>query len=162
LLVALRTCWDPERSDPTPWIALPMQAKLWLRDANGQRQSRNLMIRAISETGVVPQQNQAMDGGWWPEALQLCGAALPVLPLSPQWSEEGSLRWQWTTETTAVREAFLLWLYCRPGAWPQRMAAPEWRALTALLKRLLRPLVVRESVPLSLVPQQPPPGSGGW
>ena len=162
LLVALRTCWDPERSDPTPWMALPMQAKLWLRDANGQRLSRNLMIRAISETGVVPQQNQAMDGEWWPEALQLCGAALPVLPLSPQWSEEGSLRWQWTTETTAVREAFLLWLYCRPGAWPQRMAAPEWRAMAALLKRLLRPLVERERVPLSLVPQQPPPGSGGW
>ena len=53
LLVALRACRDPAAGDPSPWLALPLQATLRGLDANGQPMEHTVAIEALSEAGVA-------------------------------------------------------------------------------------------------------------
>jgi cellulose synthase (UDP-forming) len=163
LLVALRACRDPAAGDPSPWLALPLQASLRGMDANGRFVEHSVAIEALSETGV------ALAPGAWPQdgktawlELRIASApGLPTLSLAPQAQSCSRLSWAWERGPADAREQFLRWLYGRPGAWPQRQAPPEWRALLALLLRLISP--GREPQRLSLVPQQlPVPGTPGW
>jgi cellulose synthase (UDP-forming) len=166
LLVALRACRDPATGDPSPWLALPLQASLRGMDANGRLVEHSVAIEALSETGVALAAGGLPQGGTtaW---LELHIASVPVLPtlyLAPQAESAPRLSWDWERGTGVVREQFLGWLYGRPGAWPQRQAPPEWRALLALLLRLISP--GRERQRLSLVPQQlqqqPAPDTPAW
>lgn len=162
LLVALRVCRDPAAGDPSPWLALPLQA--WLRglDHNGQPVERLVAIEAVSETGVALAPGALPPDGTaeWMELRAVDVAGLPALPLAPQAQASTRLNWAWSPDSSVVREQFLSWLYGRPGAWPQRQAPAEWRALLALLRRLISP--GRQRQRLSLVPQQlaPPPARG--
>ncbi len=162
LLVALRACRDPAAGDPNPWLALPLQATLRGRDATGQRVEHTVAVEALSETGAalapgaLPQDGKTA----WLELHIASATGLPTLPLAPQAESAPRLSWDWERGSGVVREQFLGWLYGRPGAWPQRQAPPEWRALLALLRRLISP--GRERQRLSLVPQQPAPGTTAW
>ena len=154
LLVALRACCDPDADDPSPWLALPLQALLRGADPTGQPMERLVSIRAISEIGLAlsPEALPATDTP--PRlTLRILGVPeLPELPVSPRASTYSRLDWAWDHRTHAEREQFLGWLYGRPGAWPKRQAPNEWRALLALLRRLISPWQQRHR--LSLVPQQ--------
>jgi cellulose synthase (UDP-forming) len=166
LLVALRACRDPAAGDPTPWLGLALGGELLGRDGRGHPWQRAVQIAALSERGVLLRgAAAALPDGCRLKRLQLelPGTALPPLPLQAQ-ARNGRLSWAWPAEPCHEREAFLRWLYGRSGAWPQRQAPPEWRALLALLRRLLSPGRARRTAQLSLVPQQlvapPAPGTG--
>ncbi|MEN9387394.1 MAG: hypothetical protein RLZZ255_370 [Cyanobacteriota bacterium] len=159
LLVALRACRDPAAGDPSPWLALPLQGLLRGLDQTGHPVEHLVAIRAVSETGVAlaPGALPADATVQWLElrmanAHDLNAPGLPALPLAPQVQSGTRLSWAWCRDSAAVREQFLGWLYGRPGAWPQRQAPPEWRALLALVHRLISP--GWEQQRLSLVPQQ--------
>jgi cellulose synthase (UDP-forming) len=159
LLVALRACRDPAAGDPSPWLALPLQGLLRGLDQTGHPVEHLVAIRAVSETGVAlaPGALPADATVQWLElrmanAHDLNAPGLPGLPLAPQVQSGTRLSWAWCRDSPAVREQFLGWLYGRPGAWPQRQAPPEWRALLALVRRLISP--GWEQQRLSLVPQQ--------
>jgi cellulose synthase (UDP-forming) len=166
LLVALRACRDPAAGDPSPWLALPLQATLRGRDANGQPMEDTVAIEALSEAGVALAPGALPpDGTTELRELRIASApGLPALPVANQAQSASRLSWAWERGPADAREQFLRWLYGRPGAWPQRQAPPEWRALVALLLRLISP--GRERQRLSLVPQQleppPAPGTPAW
>jgi len=166
LLVALRACRDPAAGDPSPWLALPLQASLRGRDATGQPVEHTVAIEALSETGVSLAPGALPPDGTteWRELRLASAPGLPALPLASQAQSGPRLSWDWDRGSGVLREQFLGWLYGRPGAWPKRQAPPEWRALLALLLRLISP--GRERQRLSLVPQQfePPqaPGTPVW
>ncbi len=166
LLVALRACRDPAAGDPSPWLALPMEASLRGRDATGQPVEHTVAIEALSEAGVALAPGALPPDGTaeWRELHIATAPGLPALPLASQAQSGSRLSWAWERGPADAREQFLRWLYGRPGAWPQRQAPPEWRALLALLQRLISP--GRERQRLSLVPQQlkppPAPGTPAW
>ena len=168
LLVALRACLDPATSDPSPWLALPLQARLYGRTPAGQPLELAAAISAISETGVTLHEPAALPAGFRAEWLALHvpeEMELPDLPVKTQPAHRTShLAWVWSRESAASRETFLGWLYGRPNAWPQRQAPPEWRALLALLGRLINPMPPHQRQ--SLVPQQlaapKGPGKPDW
>jgi cellulose synthase (UDP-forming) len=154
LLVALRACRDPAAGDPSPWLALPLQASLRGLDHTGQPVELQVAIEALSETGVVLAPSTLPTDGIT-ACLKLKARdipALPALPLAPHAPSGTHLRWAWERGPVGAREQFLGWLYGRPGGWPQRQAPQEWRALLALLRRLISPGRGRQR--LSLVPQQ--------
>jgi cellulose synthase (UDP-forming) len=154
LLVALQACRDPAAGDPSPWLALNLQASLRGLDHAGHPVQELVAIEALSETGVALAPGTLPPEGiaGWLELRVSNVPGLPALPLAPQVHRGSHLSWAWEQAPAVVREQFLGWLYGRPGAWPQRQAPPEWRALLALLRRLVSP--GREQQRLSLVPQQ--------
>jgi cellulose synthase (UDP-forming) len=154
LLVALQACRDPAAGDPSPWLALNLQASLRGLDHAGHPVEQLVTIEALSETGVALAPGTLPPEGiaGWLELRISNVPGLPALPLAPQVHRGSHLSWAWEQAPAVVREQFLGWLYGRPGAWPQRQAPPEWRALLALLRRLVSP--GREQQRLSLVPQQ--------
>ena len=166
LLVALRACRDPAAGDPSPWLALPLQASLRGLDATGQPVEYTVTIEALSEAGVALAPGALPPDGTteWRELRIASAPGLPAMPLAPRNQSGTRLSWAWERGPAEAREQFLRWLYGRPGAWPQRQAPPEWRALLALLRRLISPGQERQR--LSLVPQQlqppPAPGTPAW
>jgi cellulose synthase (UDP-forming) len=166
LVVALRACQDPPAGDPTPWLALNLPATLQARDAQGLPQRCSVRVHALSERGAVLVNPPPLGEGWTLDQLQLNGPggpALPLLPLesAPAMASSHTLRWATSQGALPAREAFIAWLYSRPQGWPERQAPPEWRALGALLARLIRPAWGHQPERLSLVPQQlgPVPGT---
>ena len=162
LLVALRACWDPPRRDPTPWLGIALPATLQASGPGGERLSLPVQITALSETGAALEGLAALPLGSRLQSLQLSqahtGCDLPPLPLSI--SATGGSRVSWSgaqaadPEARQAQRALQRWLYGRPGAWPQRQAPPEWRALAALLAVVVRPGPALQPERLSLVPQQ--------
>ena len=160
LLVALRACRDPAAGDPTPWLAVRLPATLIAQDPAGLPIEWPVQVCALSEGGAALENPVGLPPGHRLEQLQLRApnADLPPLALQPQLDENQLLRWAWPAEGSAAKERFQGWLYGRPGAWPERLAPPEWRAFGALLRRLISP-GWGQRPRLSLVPQQlePPP-----
>jgi cellulose synthase (UDP-forming) len=161
LLVALRACQDPPAGDPTPWLGISTAATLTLRDPRNQRHAWPVQVCALSEVGAALRDPPGLPEGWRLEELQLLGSgpsALPALPLEPQAPCPARLLWARDDGARSAREQLVDWLYSRPGAWPERQASPEWRALVTLVVRLLKP---PPGPRLSLVPQQlEPPAQG--
>lgn len=163
LLVALRACHDPAAGDPTPWLALSLPARLLTSAPAGQPREWAVRIAALSEQGAVLASAEGLPGAVACGELVLLapGTDLPPLPLQPALVDGQRLAFAWSDGTIPAREQFLGWLYGRPLAWPERQAPPEWRALGALLLRLLNPDRGQRPQRLSLVPQQvlllPPP-----
>ena len=158
LLVALRACWDPPAADPTPWLAIRLPGQLQVITPGGQRLQLPVETTALSEAGAALKGLEALPPGSQALVLQLCpdstGVPLPPLPIAPQTSIGAEVRW--SADAPEARAALQCWLYGRPAAWPLRQAPPEWRALAALLQRLIRPPGARSQ--RSLVPQQLGPG----
>ena len=154
LLVALRACWDPPAADPTPWLALHLPAQLTAIGPVGGHLELPVHTTALSELGAVLQGLEALPSGSRSLTLHLCpartGRPLPPLPVQADASRPDQVLW--SPQAPEARAALQRWLYGRPGAWPQRQAPPEWRALAALLQRLLTPPGGRPH--RSLVPQQ--------
>jgi len=150
LWIALRACWDPPARDPAPWQAACLPAEL--EDSGGQR--RPCRITALSESGVELELATSMPAQLKIKRLRWTD---DVSPLTVAWeSTQGNrlaLRWQELNDQT--RQQLILWLFCRPGCWPDRQAPPEWRALVALISRLFI-LPSRRPFHRCLMPQTPP------
>jgi len=155
LLVALRACRDPAAGDTTPWLGIRLPATLMARDPTGLPIEWPVQVCALSERGAALEHPVALAPGHSLEQLQLRApqADLPPLALQPQLDGTQRLRWAWPAERSNAKEHFHGWLYSRPGAWPERLAPPEWRAFGALLRRLISP-GWEQRPRLSLVPQQ--------
>ena len=150
LWIALRACWDPPARDPAPWQAVCLPAEL--EDSDGQR--RPCRITALSESGAelelatpLPAELKITQLRWTADV-----SPLPVIWERTQ-GNRLALRWQELSDQT--RQQLILWLFCRPGCWPERQAPPEWRALIALISRLII-LPSRRPFHRCLMPQTPP------
>ena len=150
LWIALRACWDPPARDPAPWQAACLPAEL--EDSDGQR--RPCRITALSESGAelelatpLPAELKITQLRWTADV-----SPLPVIWERTQ-GNRLALRWQELSDQT--RQQLILWLFCRPGCWPERQAPPEWRALIALISRLFI-LPSRRPFHRCLMPQTPP------
>ena len=132
LWIALRACWDPPARDPAPWQAALLPAALETSDG----QWASCQITALSESGVELNMPGAISSQLTITRLRWTDAvpALPVVQESRQ-GERFALRWRELSDRH--RQLLILWLFCRPGCWPDRQAPPEWRALMALISRLL-------------------------
>lgn len=156
LLVALRACHDPAAGDPTPWLSLKLSARLEVRDLRGDVHTCLVNLDALSEIGARLTDPVSLPEGWHLAQLQLLvddHNDLPPLPLQDQATASSIVQWADDTAAMTARESLILWLYSRPGAWPERQAPPEGQALLALLERLFR-RSGGEPDRLSLVPQQ--------
>ena len=94
--------------------------------------------------------------------LDLAPLDLAPLDLAPFPAAGELLSVNWAGEANASVVELRRWLFSRPGAWPDRLAPPEWPALLALLRQLARRPVAPAPGRRSLVPQQlhPEPGPG--
>ncbi|WP_255003695.1 glycosyltransferase family 2 protein [Cyanobium sp. HWJ4-Hawea] len=163
LLVALRACWDPAASDPTPWLAIQMPALLQGELADGSPWSVTGVVRALSEAGAEWQGSEPLPAGAHSLKLELQlqlqqQASLPPLTLEGLELITGqSNLWQacWDRADQQAMVALVSWLYGRPDAWPERQAPPEWRSLAALLARLFKPAQPLGPGRRSLVIQKP-------
>ena len=132
-LIALRACWDPAIDEASPWFAVDLDG--WISDAGGHRHP--CRITAISENGAE---------------LSFRGAAPPLVASSRlQWDRRvpallfsvkaigaSAHAVDWEPMDTMQRRALMQWLYGRDQCWLDRSAPQEWKALLALLKRLLQ------------------------
>ena len=164
LLVALRACWDRPCPDPTPWLGIKVNVSLW----GPEQQQLKGRLTALAETGadlVLP--GPVPVGPGWRLVLDAgAGSLLPLdlapLDLAPLPAAGELLSVSWAGEANASVVELRRWLFSRPGAWPDRLAPPEWPALLALLRQLARRPVAPGPGRRSLVPQQlhPEPGPG--
>lgn len=171
LLVALRACWDRPCPDPTPWLGINVNVRLW----GPEQQQLKGRLTALAETGadlvlpgpgpVGPGCRLVLDAGAG-SLLPLDLAPLDLAPLylAPLPAAGELLSVSWAGEARASVVELRRWLFSRPGAWPDRLAPPEWPALLALLRQLARRPVAPGPGRRSLVPQQlhPEPGHGPW
>ena len=171
LLVALRVCWDRPCPDPTPWLGIKVNVSLW----GPEQQQLKGRLTALAETGadlvlpgpvpVGPGWRLVLDAGAG-SLLPLDLAPLDLAPiyLAPLPAAGELLSVSWAGKSSASVVELRRWLFSRPGAWPDRLAPPEWPALLALLRQLARRPVAPGPGRRSLVPQQlhPEPGHGPW
>ncbi len=170
LLVALRVCWDRPSPDPTPWLGLSLPATL---QGPGGQQCQG-QLTALSETGadlLLTGPGPGPVGSGWQLLLELdadANKALPPLtlaPFPPSAAAGGRLSVGWDLQASAAVVELQRWLFSRPGAWPDRLAPPEWQALLALLSQLARrpqpPEAGRRSLVLQQLPPRPGPGGSG-
>ncbi len=149
-LVALRACWDPPQSDPSPWLSLDQPAEL--TDAGGHR--HKCRITAISESGVelafakgVPPIVASSQLQWTSDV-----EPLPVVLLQTQ-PRRAAL--SWGNLSQRQQHSLIRWLFCRDGIWPERLPRRELMGLLMLLKRLLLGGSAPAPFNRCLVPRQP-------
>ena len=150
LWIALRACWDPPARDPAPWQAACLPAEL--EDSDGQR--RPCRITALSESGVELELATSMPAQLKIKRLRWTADVSP-LPVIWERTQGNRLALRWQELSDQTRQQLILWLFCRPGCWPERQAEPEWRALIALISRLFI-LPSRRPFHRCLMPQTPP------
>ena len=150
LWIALRACWDPPARDPAPWQAACLPAEL--EDSDGQR--RPCRITAISESGAELELDTPLPAELQVKRLRWTDDVSP-LPVAWERTQGNRLALRWQELSDQTRQQLILWLFCRPGCWPERQAPPEWRALIALISRLII-LPSRRPFHHCLTPQTPP------
>ena len=150
LWIALRACWDPPARDPAPWQAACLPAEL--EDSDGQR--RPCRITAISESGAELELDTPLPAELKIKRLRWTDDVSP-LPVAWERTQGNRLALRWQELSDQTRQQLILWLFCRPGCWPERQAPPEWRAFMALTSRLFR-LPSRRPFHRCLMPQSPP------
>ena len=147
-LVALRACWDPPQSDPTPWFAVQADGTI----SHPEAEKVACKISAISENGAELELQPGTQPPPWGNTW-LCWDEQPIrlqILLTAQQGCRISVAWQ--ALSPAQREALQHWLYQRQDCWIDRQPPPEWRALLALLKRTLLGAPTPAPLQRSLVP----------
>tara|TARA_B100000674_G_scaffold425537_1_gene379230 strand:- start:122 stop:436 length:315 start_codon:yes stop_codon:yes gene_type:complete len=81
--------------------------------------------------------------------------AVPALPVVLERRQGKRFALRWRELSDRHRHQLILWLFCRPGCWPDRQAPPEWKAFMALISRLLT-LPARRPFHRCLTLQTPP------
>ena len=149
-VVALRACWDPPQSDPSPWLSLDQPAEL--TDAGGHRHP--CRITAISESGVeltfatgVPPIVASSQLHWTSD--------VPPLPVEVLQTQPRRAALNWGDLSQRQQHSLIRWLFCSDGAWPERLPRREFIGLLMLLKRLLLGGSTPAPFNRSLVPRQP-------
>lgn len=132
LVIALRACWDPPSQDPAPWQGVETSA--WLQDAGGHRHACTL--EAISESGAELQLHAQGTPLVASTTLGWC-QDVPSLPVRLETAQGQRVAVRWGPLNARERELLIRWLFCRPNCWRDRIAPPEWRALGALIARLV-------------------------
>ena len=150
LWIALRACWDPPARDPAPWQAACLPAEL--EDSDGQR--RPCRITALSENGAELELDTPLPAELKIKRLRWTDDVSP-LPVAWERTQGNRLALRWQELSDQTRQQLILWLFCRPGCWPERQAPPEWRALIALISRLII-LPSRRPFHRCLMQQTPP------
>ena len=150
LWIALRACWDPPARDPAPWQAALQPAAL--ENSSGQWQS--CQLTAISESGVELTMPDAISPELSCSRLRWTDD-LPALPVELESRQGKRLALRWRELSDRHRQQLILWLFCRPGCWPDRQAPQEWRAFMALISRLFT-LPARGPFRRCLMPRTPP------
>jgi cellulose synthase (UDP-forming) len=149
LLIALRACWDPPVSDPAPWQQITLAA--WLDDNGGGRWP--CTMEAISESGVELRLAEPLPPHL--DSAQLHWVSgMAGLPVTLSLRRGQRLAMTWHNLNQQRRQALLLWLYGRPGCWPDRTAQQEWRALLVLISRIVKPAPAPAPLARSLMRQQ--------
>ena len=146
-LTALRACWDPPMRDPAPWLAVDMEGEVL--DAGGHRHP--CRITAISETGAELHFRNHVPPLVSSSALRW-STAVPPLPIEISAERPLAQAVAWGKTTARQQHALMQWLYGRSGCWRDRLAPQEWRALLALLKRVLFGTPAPAAFRRSLVP----------
>ena len=147
-LIALRACWNPPQSDPSPWLSLDHAAELI--DSGGH--CHPCWITAISESGVelafaseVPPLMHSSQLQWT--------AAIPPLPVVMLQIEERQAALSWGNLSQQQQHSLIRWLFCSDGVWPDRQPRRELLGLLMLLKRLLLGGSTPQVFDRSLVPR---------
>ena len=108
-------------------------------------------IKAISETGAELHFQSRVPPLVSSSALRWC-EAVPPLPIEVSAERPLARAITWRATTAPQRHALQGWLYGRSGCWLDRLAPKEWRALLALLKRVLFGAPAPAAFRRSLVP----------
>ena len=148
-LIALRACWNPRQTDPSPWLSLDHDANVI--DAGGHR--HRCRITAISESGVelafatkVPPLMDSSQLQWT--------ADVPPLPVVMLQIHERRAALNWGDLSQRQQHSLIRWLFCSDGVWPERRPRREVLGLLMLLKRLLRGGSAPQVFDRSLVPRR--------
>jgi cellulose synthase (UDP-forming) len=149
-LVALRACWDPPQSDPSPWLSLDHAAEL--TDAGGHRHP--CRITAISESGVELAFATALPPLVASSQLHWT-AAVPPLPVVVLKTKPHRVALRWGELNQRQQHSLIRWLFCSDGIWPDRRPRREVLGLLMLLKRLLLGGSTPGAFNRSLVPRRP-------
>ena len=149
-LIALRACWNPPQSDPSPWLSLDHAAKVI--DSGGL--CHPCRITAISESSVelafatkVPLLMHSSQLQWT--------AAVPPLPVLMVQVQERQAVLEWGDLSQHQRHSLISWLFCSDGIWPDRRPRQELLGLLMLLRRLLFGGLAPKAFDRSLVPRLP-------
>ncbi len=146
-ITALRACWDPPMRDPAPWLGVDMDGEVL--DVGGHRHP--CRIKAISETGAELHFQSRVPPMVSSSALRWC-EAVPPLPIEVSAERPLDRAITWRATTAPQKRALQGWLYGRSGCWLDRLAPQEWRALLALVKRVLFGAPAPAAFRRSLVP----------
>lgn len=148
-LIALRACWNPPQSDPSPWLSLDHAANVI--DSGGH--CHPCRITAISESGVelafatkVPPLMNSSQLQWT--------AAIPPLPVVMLQIQERQAALNWGNLSQQQQHSLIRWLFCSDGVWPDRRPRQEVLGLLMLLKRLLFGGPTPQPFDRSLVPRR--------
>jgi cellulose synthase (UDP-forming) len=133
--------------DPAPWLAVDMEGEVL--DAGGHRHP--CRIKAISETGAELHFRNHVPPLVSSSALRW-STAVPPLPIEISAERPLARAVAWGKTTARQQHALMQWLYGRSGCWRDRLAPQEWRALLALLKRVLFGTPAPAAFRRSLVP----------
>ena len=149
-LIALRACWNPPQSDPSPWLSLDHAARVI--DSGGH--CHPCRITAISESGVelafatkVPTLMHSSQLQWT--------AAVPPLPVVMLQIQERQAALDWGDLSQQQQHSLIRWLFCSDGVWPDRRPREELLGLLMLLKRFLFGGSAPKAFDRSLVPRLP-------
>ena len=149
-MVALRACWDPPQSDPSPWLSLDHAAEL--TDAGGHRHP--CRITAISESGVELAFATALPPLVASSQLHWT-AAVPPLPVVVLKTKPHRVALRWGELNQRQQHSLIRWLFCSDGIWPDRRPRREVLGLLMLLKRLLLGGSTPGAFNRSVVPRRP-------
>lgn len=142
IAVALRAAWDVRRTDPTPWLSLALPAAMEASTSKGECRHWAGRISALSEAGAVwfPD-DKAAEGQPRQMLIQLpddSGRSLAIpMRTGQQINTTGGHVLYWGALEPKTSSRLMSFLFCRPGAWPDRYARPEFRAFLALVRHLL-------------------------
>ena len=149
-LIALRACWNPPQSDPSPWLSLDQTAELI--DSGGH--CHPCRISAISESGVELAFSTKVPPLMHSSQLQWT-VAIPPLPVVMLQIQGRQAALSWGNISRQQQHSLIRWLFCSDGVWPDRRPRREVLGLLMLLKRLLFGGPTPQVFHRSLVPRLP-------
>ncbi|QNI98182.1 glycosyltransferase [Synechococcus sp. RS9902] len=148
-LIALRACWNPPQSDPSPWLSLDHTAQV----VDSEGHCHPCRITAISESGVELAFSTEVPPLMHSSQLQWT-ASVPPLPVVMLQIQERQAALSWGDLSQQQQHSLIRWLFCSDGVWPERRPRREVFGLLVLLKRLLCGGSAPQPFDRSLVPRR--------